>query len=180
MRHPFALMMLAALGGCIHGPSQYSRGMALDDVLAFADPARCEPGPAQTKLLAAMVGGDANDGFRAGRLDVPRPHSQAFGAISLERRDHYTVIALPLRGTLFGLPITSIEQSLPEGGDPGEVHYRFASAPETVERVFVSRGFPVKLGSAVQLGPPEVYEHVIELVPDPVRPGHALVTCGYR
>jgi hypothetical protein len=180
MKRLGVIAALVALGGCAHAPAPGPQPMALDALLAFADPARCEPGPHQAKLLGEMIAGDANAGFRAGRIVLGQPYSRAFGPIRVEPHDGYTAISVSVRGSLFGLPITALVQSLPEGGDPGETHYRFKAAPETVERVLASRGFPVKLGHTVPIGPPDGYEHFIELVADPVHPGHVLLSCGYQ
>ena len=172
---------MAALGALVAGSAHHpARASALDESLAFAAPARCEPGPVLAKLLAAMVAGDANAGFRAGRVEVPPAHAGAFGPIYLQQHDGYTVIGVPVRGSLFGLPLVAIEQSLPEGGDSGQTHYRFKSDPKEAERVLAARGFPVKLGESVPIGPPDGQVHFIELLADPHHRGHALLTCGYQ
>ena len=131
-------------------------------------------------MLGAMVAGDANEGFRAGTVEVPASHASAFGPVYIQRHDGHTVIGVPVRGSLFGLPLVAIEQSLPEGGDPGETHYRFLAAPEAVARALGARGFPVKLGQSVTIGPPDGYEHFIELTADPSLTGHTLLSCGYQ
>jgi hypothetical protein len=152
--------------------------MALDELLSFSDPSRCEPSPLHFKLLIGMVSGDANEGFRAGRIDAPPAYRPAFGRIRLEKHDGYTLFDVSVRGTLFDLPLTSIEQSLPNGGDPGSVSYRFRSSPQQAKRVLTARGLPVRLGQSVPMGPPDGYEYVIELLSDPRRPGHVLLSCG--
>ena len=169
----------ALLCGCVHQPA--APAIAFDEPFTFADPARCEPGPALGKLLAAMVAGDANAGFRAGRVAAPASHAGAFGPVYLQRHGGFTVVGVPVHGgSLFGLPLVAVEQSLPEGGDPGQTHYRFRAAPEAAERALVARGFPVKLGQTVPIGPPDGYEHFIELLADPHHPGQALLSCGHQ
>ena len=179
MRRLAILAILIAVGGCAHVPRSTLQAIALDELLAFADPARCEAGPAQSKLLGAMVAGDDSVGFRVGRVEAPESYSKAFGPVYLQTHEHYTVIGVPVRGSLFGLPLAAIERSLPKGGDPGQTDYRFKAAPEVVERVLAARGFPVKLGRTVAVGPPEVYDHFIELIADRAHSGHVLLSCGY-
>jgi len=171
---------MIALGGCAHAPGAKSQAITLDELLAFADPSRCEPGPAHRKLLDAMVAGDSEAGLRPGQIEAAMPYSRAFGRVSVKRFEHYTVAAVPVRGNLFGLPIVAVEQSLPDGGDPGDTSYRFRAAPEFVEGVLAARGFPVKLGRNVAIGPPDGYEHFIELIADRVHAGHTLLSCGHR
>jgi len=174
------LAVMALLGGCAHRPGATPRAIALDELLAFAEPSRCEAAPVHTNLLGAMIAGDANVGFRPGRVVAPSPQSSAFGNVYLHPYDAHTVIGVPVRGTVFGLALVAIEQSLPEGGDPGETHYRFKAEPAFVERVLAGRGFPVKLGQTVVIGPPDGYEQFIALTVDQVYPGHTLLSCGYQ
>lgn len=171
---------MVALGGCAHSPANRPEGLEMEPLLGFADPARCDPAPAHAGMLAGMITGNADVGFRAGRIVVPARYARLFGPVYRQPHDNYTVIGASVRGSLFGLPLAAIEQSLPEGGDPGETHWRFNASPEMVERVLAARRFPVELGRAVPIGPPEGYEHFIELIADPLHPGHTLLTCGYR
>lgn len=175
-----ALALAAALSACAHRPSAQTAGIALDELLAFSDPRLCQPSEAHARMLAGMVAGNANEGFRAGRIDASKSHSAAFGKIFVRRFQHYSVVGVPLSGTLFGLPILSIEQALPEGGDPGDVTYRFQAKVESTQRALRARGFPAEAGRAVQMGPPEGYEHVIELLADPKRSDQTLLNCGSR
>ena len=175
------LALLAAmivLGSCAHAPGATSQRMALDELLAFEDSSRCKVGVAQAELLDAMVAGDAVAGFRAGRIEAPSPYLKAFGRVYLQTHEDYTVIGVRVRGSLFALPLAAIEQSLPKGGDPGQTDYRFKAAPEVVERVLAARGFPVKLGRTIAIGPPDGYEHFIELIADRAHSGHTLLSCG--
>ncbi len=168
------------IGGCVHRPPETSQPLVLDELLAFADPASCAPGASYAILLGEMVAGDANVGFRPGKVAAPVRYAAAFGRVNLQSHEGYTVIGASVRGTLYGLPIVAVEQSLPDGGDPGETHIRFRAAPDAVERVLAERGFRAKLGQSVAIGPPDGYEHFIELIVDPVHPGHTLLSCGYR
>jgi hypothetical protein len=173
------LAAMVTLGACAHSPSPGGHALALDELLSFANPALCEPSTGQLNVIDAMVAGDAETGFRPGRVRAAPPYSPAFGRVSVTRFEHYTVATVPVRGTLFGLPVVAIEQSLPHGGDPGDTSYRFNAAPELVERVLSARGFPVKLGRTVPVGAPDGYQHFIELIADPTYSGHALLSCGY-
>lgn len=175
-----SLALAIIVGGCVHRPSGTSQPLALDELVSFADPATCSPGTGHAEFLGAMIEGDANVGFRPGKIVAPNRYASAFGQVYLQDHEGYTEIGAAARGTLFGLPIAAVVQSLPEGGDPGETHYRFEAHPETVQRVLAERGFPVKLGQSVLIGPPDGYEHFIELIVDPVHPGHTLLSCGYR
>ena len=175
------LVAIAVLGGCAHTPApRAAEKLALDEVFAFSDATRCEPAPAHALLLQEMVAGDVDVGFRSGRIVAPKPLARAFGAIFVEPHDNYTVVGVPVSGTLFGLPLASIRHSLPEGGDPGDVSYTFDTPVTVLERVLRARGFPAEAGRAITMGPPDGYEHVIELGPDPRHPGRAIVSCGYK
>ena len=178
MRVAGAATLAAVLGGCVHAPST-SSPVALDGLLAFADASRCEPAAAHEQLLGAMVAGDANDGFRPGRVTASAELLPAFGPVRVRPHDGYTTVRVPVHGTLFGLPLVEIVQSFPEGGDPGDVGYRFGAPADVVQRAVNRIGMPARSGQSVTVGPPDGYEHYIELRPDPKRASHALLTCGY-
>lgn len=169
-----------ALAGCAHVPQGGGQATDLSALLAFAQPARCEPGEAHARLLGTMVAGDANVGFQAGRIDAASPYARSFAQVYLHPHEGYTVIGVPVQGLLFGLPLVAIEQSLPDGGDPGETHYRFRADPARVQSALTGQGFPPNMQRIVIVGPPDGYEHFIELTADPRIPGHTLLTCGYR
>ena len=179
MKATAALVPLLALAGCAHMPM--ARGSAaLDPLLAFSDPSRCEQSLAHTRLLNEMVAGDAEEGFRPGRIVVAQPFGQAFGPIFVDRVGDFTVVGTPVSGTLFGLSLVSIEQAFPDGGDPGDVTYTFETTVTNLEGQLVARGFPAKAGQTVSMGPPDVYDHVIQVLPDPSNRGRAMFLCGYR
>jgi hypothetical protein len=151
----------------------------LDAFLSFTNPTICEAAPAHDRFIRAMVGGDANAGFRPGRLVVPDRLRSAFGSIRVEQHDGYWTIGLPVSGTMFGLPLRRIVQWSPEGGDPGGVAYHFNVPAEELAGALRARGFPAKVGEAVQLGPPDGYEYTLEVRPDPDQQGGALFSCDY-
>ncbi|MDQ3144278.1 MAG: hypothetical protein M3Q57_05295 [Pseudomonadota bacterium] len=173
-----AVVPLLALAGCTHLP--LTRATALDPLLAFSDPSRCEQSPVHARLLDEMVVGDANEGFRPGRIAAPQPFAQALGPIFIEKHDNFTVVGTPVRGTLFGLPLVRIEQAFPDGGDPGDISYTFETAVIALERELIARGFPAKAGQTVSMGPPDGYDHVIQLMSDPSYRGRAMFTCGFQ
>lgn len=152
---------------------------ALDSLLGFTDPATCATSEPHTRFLDAMVVGDANEGFRAGRLLVPGALLSAFGPIKVVRHDGWWTVGVAVRGTLFDLPVSRIDHALPEGGDPGDVTYEFAAPVERVEQVLRARGFPARAGKDVTLGPPDGYEHIMSLQAHPDDARLSQFGCGY-
>lgn len=180
-----AIPLAATLAGCAHPeppavPGVASSSPRLDELLAFADPRLCEPAPAHERFLAGMVAGDANTGFEAGRLLVPTDLKRAFGRIAVRRHDGWWTVGVPVRGTLFGLPLKEVVHALPEGGDPGDVSYIFVAPATLLEQVLRARGFPAKVGEDVQLGPPDGYKHYMTVRPDPDDKARSILSCGYE
>lgn len=171
------LATLALLVGCTRPPA--TKGVSLDDVLAFSNPAMCESAPDHARLLSAMIAGDANSGFRPGRIVAPRAVRSAFGTIEVRRHDGFWTVGTPVRAMLFGLPLRRIDHALPEGGDPGDVSYSFEAPIADVERALRSRGFPVEAGKVIAVGPPDGYEFNVSLLRDPDDPRRAILSCGF-
>ncbi len=96
-----ALMFIAALGGCATLP-EGSRAPSLDPLLSFADPALCEPGPAFSAFLGGMTKGDANDGFRPGRIVAPPEISRHLGPVRVRKADGYWVASVAAAGRWMG------------------------------------------------------------------------------
>ena len=152
---------------------------ALDLFLGFTDPKLCKESAAHARFLQSLIEGDANDGFRAGNPVVPNRLKPAFGVVEVKRHDGWWTIGIPVRGSLFGLPLVRIEHALPEGGDPGDVTYSFRAPVDRVERVLRARGFPARANAAVRLGPPDGYDFRMSLHPDPEDAKQSLFGCGY-
>jgi hypothetical protein len=150
----------------------------LDAFLAFANPRRCEQAPAHSKFLAAMVIGKGNFRLRPGQIRVPAKLRSAFGDIEMKRTKDWTKVRVPVRGTLFGLPLVEIEQDFPAGGDPPDVSYSFAAPTTVVERAAKRHGFLARAGHLVPLGAEGVYDISVYLASDPDHAGHSILTCG--
>lgn len=170
---------LLGLAGCTH-VERRPDPIALDSLLAFSDPKLCEPTAAHFRFLRSMIGGDANVGFRAGKLVAPARLRAAFDRIKVKRHDGWWTIGVPVRGSLFGLPLAEIVHSLPEGGDAGDETYVFDVPVQRVESVLRARGFPAKSGEDVQLGPPDGMAHLMSLRSDPDDARRTVFTCGYE
>ncbi|MES2755689.1 MAG: hypothetical protein V4659_13620 [Pseudomonadota bacterium] len=181
-----ALLALAPLAltvaGCGPRPAQLRPPLtaALDPLLGFSDPAHCRPDAGHARFLAGLIAGDADRGFKPGRVDAPASLAAAFGPVTARRADGYWVIGVATTGTLFGLPLGRIDHALPEGGDAGDVTYRFDVPVAVAAKALAARGFPVKAGAAVPIGVGETdVEEVMSLLPDPDSPARSLFGCGY-
>lgn len=180
MRRLLATMLpIALLGGCATVTKPASSLPDLDALLGFDDPALCRESARLTAFMGEMVTGDANIGFRPGRIAASPELASAFGAIEVRAEDGYTVVSVSVRGSWLGLPLVAVHQGFPEGGDPGDFSFELAARVPIVERQLRAAGFPVRAGREVQVGPPEGYTHVMTLVADPDRPGHSLFGCGF-
>lgn len=174
-----AVMAAAALGGCASLPER-APSPNLDELLSFSDPALCTPSPTLTRFLGRMVEGGADEGFRAGRIEVPPRFASAIGRIRVRREDGYWVVSVRTRGLWLGLPVVAIHQTFPQGGDPGDFQFEMAAPVADAERRLRIAGFPAKANVDVILGEPVGYAHEMTLVTSPERPGHSFFGCGYH
>lgn len=180
-RSDFALVAGLALlvAGCGPRPATVRppAPIALDALLGFSDPARCRVTADHARFLAAMVAGDGRGAVRAGRIDAPPALAAAFGPVTARRTDGYWVVGTSVSGTLYGLPLGRIDHALPEGGDAGDVTYRFdvpaAAAATTLRR----RGFPVTAGRSTPIDGGDL---VMTLVANPRNPDFSLFGCGHE
>lgn len=177
MKKLIASFLLVGLAGCAHMEQRGSAG--LDEFLAFADPALCEPAPEHARFLSSMIAGDANEGFRPGRLIVPPNLRSAFGPVEVRRHDGWWTIGVAVTGRLYGLPLKEIVHALPEGGDAGDISYVFAAPAPHVEHALHARRFPAEIGEDVSLGPPDGLQHIMSLTADPDNKDRSVLTCGY-
>lgn len=176
LRSTWGVAMALLLAGCAHMTAPAAA--QLDELLAFAEPATCEPAADHARLLAALVAGDANDGFRPGEVAAPPALVGAFGRVYARRHEGYWTVGAPVHGLLFGLPLIEIVHALPEGGDAGDVTYVFGAPVGSVEASLRRRGFPVRAGSDVPVGSVDAQQLGIGLRADPANPGRTLLTCG--
>ena len=180
MRHGSGpLIALLLVAGCATTPPG-SGGADLGALLSFTDPALCEPSPTLSAFLSAQVAGDANDGFRAGKVQVPPHYAPVVGRIRVRKEPHYWVVWVPVRGTWLGMPVVAVHQTLPEGGDPGDFTIELGAPVSEAERRLKGAGFPARAGENVTLGPPDGYAHVMTLISAPGRPGRSMFGCGYE
>ena len=177
-RPHLASLLPVALAACA-SPPHGRPGQSLDPLLSFTSPALCEPGPALSAFLGGMTEGDANEGFRPGRIVAPPAVSRALGRVRLRKADGEWLTSVPARGTWLGLPVVAIHQDHPEGGDPGGFQIEFAAPPAETERRLKAAGFPARADVEVELGEPDGYAHLMTLEAVPGRPGRSLFRCGY-
>jgi hypothetical protein len=126
-----------------------------------------------------MTEGDANDGFRAGRVVAPPALAGAFGKVRIRKADGYWISSVGTKGTWLGLPVVAVHQDLPEGGDPGGFQIEFDAPLAETERRLKAAGFPAAANVEVALGEPDGYDHLMTLEAVPGRPGRSLFRCGY-
>jgi hypothetical protein len=158
-------------------------GPSLDDVIAFSDPAMCAFTEDTAKLIGDMVRGDPHAMDTDRWIEpgaVPANLQDRLGPILRIKHDEWWVIRTPARGTLWGLPLTAIEQDFPVGGDAGGITFEFAASPRTVERAARARGLLARAGKAVPMGVPDgmAYEITLQRAPGNVRRSH--LSCGYH
>jgi len=172
-----AFLLAGGLAGCAH-IEQPSEPGGLETFLIFSNPALCQPAPGHERLLSGMIAGDANVGFRRGRLLVPARLREAFGPIQVRKHDGWWTIGAAVTGQIYKLPLKRIVHALPEGGDAGDVSYVFAAPIVHVERLLRAHGFPAEIGKDVPLGPQDGAGFVMSLLPDPENKDHTILTCG--
>jgi hypothetical protein len=180
------------LSGCASRPSTEQNSApiagshALDQLLAFENPGLCTLSKEATGFLQAMVVADptvmvgSDDYLRAGKVDAPPALAGRFGKVAMIRHEGWTAFSVRASGTVMGLPLHTIHQSYPTGGDPGDFTLEFAASADTVFPVLRKMGFPVVIGRDISLGPPDGYELFIGLQNNPDAPDRSLLTCGYR
>ncbi len=173
------LLAFVLVAGCATTPPGSGKAN-LDGLLSFTNPALCEPSPTFSAFLSAQVEGDANEGLRAGKVQVPPHYVPAIGRIRVRKEPHYWVVWVPVRGTWLGMPVLAVHQALPEGGDPGDFSIELSAPVSEAERRLKGAGFPARAGEQVTLGPPDGYAHVMTLVSAPGRPGRSMFGCGYE
>ena len=178
-RWSLLFVALAAVAGCAAAAPQKGREpVKLDALLAFDNPALCRESKTLARLMGAMMRGDANIGFRPGKIVVPSYFRPAFGKISVRREDGFWVVRVPVRGVWLGMPVLEMAQALPEGGDPSDVYFTLGVPVSEAETKLKAAGFPVVAGSAVSLGEPDGYDHQMSLYADPKTPGQSLFGCA--
>jgi len=175
---PLALLFPAALAGCATLP-QGSPPPSLDQLLSFTSPALCDPGPSLSEFLGHLTQGDANEGFKAGRVVAPPALSGVFGRVRIKKADGYWLTSVRTTGTWLGLPVVALHQDHPEGGDPGGFQIEFGAPLPVVERRLKAAGFPARANVEVELGEPDGYAHLMTLEAVAGRPGRSLLRCGY-
>lgn len=169
------------LGSCIAPSPPPGDGPALDDLIAFDDPATCRLAPGSAKLLDGFVRNNLDtlndDWIRPGT--VPAELRDRFGPIEVSRHQGFLLVRTHVRGALWGLPLTAIAHEIPEGGDPGALTFEFAAGPHAVERAARARGFVARANADVAMTEPDALTPTISLHPDAHDPRRAHLSCGY-
>ena len=109
---------------------------------------------------------------------VPETLRDRFGPITVTRGQGMVEVRTRVRGSLWGLPLTTIIHDIPEGGDPGGLTFAFAAPVDAVERAARAHGLVARAGRDVAMGPPDALMHSIGLHPD--EEGGAALSCGYH
>lgn len=175
-----ALPLLMA--GCATQPAPRPQGQALDALLAFADPAICRQTDATARLIEGFVRNDplamdSDSWIEPGA--VPAELRDRFGPITRIKHDEWWTIRTPVRGTLWGLPLTAIEQDFPVGGDAGGTTFEFHASARMVERAARARGLMARAGRSVPMGVPDGLAWEIGLHPDDDDPRRSRLSCGH-
>lgn len=118
-RGALVLMTAAALlGACAGGGSRVGTGPGaagqsagdLEELLAFDNPAECEPGKSLKTLYDTLAAYDAAFQPQPRRPELPPHLARAAGEpVVLSRDADHAVISLPLRGRWKGLPVRAVE-----------------------------------------------------------------------
>jgi hypothetical protein len=173
-----ALIPTVALGGCTSLPER-SPGPSLDPLLAFTNPARCEPSPTLDTFLGGLAQGDAEAGFRPGRIVAPPQLVPHIGRIKVKKTRSYWVVSVRTRGSWLGMPVFAVHQAFPQGGDPGDFQFELGVPVAEAERRLRAAGFPAETDVDVAVGEPDAYAHLMTLVATPGWPRRSLFGCGY-
>ena len=155
---------------------------ALDPHIGFADPAMCYFTDETEKLVGGLIAYDPEFMHEEGWIQpgaVPERLRDRLGPIALVTHDGWWTIRTEARGTLWGLPLSAIEQILPVGGDPGGITFVFDAPVEAVGRAARERGFVARAGQSVPMGEPDGYAYEITLRPHPDDERQSLLSCDY-
>ena len=102
--------LLGACAGGEHRVPSWQSGGDLDDLLAFTNPAECEPGKPLKTLYDTMATYDAAFQPQPHRPELPQRLAKAAGEpVVLSRSSDHAVISMPLRGRWKGLPVQAVE-----------------------------------------------------------------------
>jgi hypothetical protein len=121
----------------------------LDPALRFADPARCEPGPALTAILGQMTRLDPVT-FEAGPpgpITVPGVAQPIAARFRRDRTVEENVdirdvtVEIDLNGRWHGLRVVRLVRHFGEESDNSSIGIYFAEPPERVRRVLRRAGF---------------------------------------
>lgn len=109
-----AMMASAALlGACAGGEHRLTPGQNagdLDELLAFKNPAECEPGKPLKTLYDTMAAYDAAFQPQPRRPDLPARFAGAAGEpVVISREPDHAVISMALKGQWKGLPVQAVE-----------------------------------------------------------------------
>lgn len=183
IRAIFALSVAACLGltGCTESLIKRESRSLLDTVISFSDPKLCTLSQDTEILFRSFVENNSDvfhkEWIKPGK--IPRHLRHLFGPIRLIKNDGAYIIRTSTSGTLWGLPLKSIDQYFPVGGDPGGFTFSFIAPTPMVERVLKEMGFPAKAGASISMGTPNVYDHTLTLVPDHIETAITHFDCGY-
>lgn len=113
-RGVLAVMAAAALlGACAGGGHRVETGRTagdLEELLAFKNPAECEPGKPLKTLYDTMAAYDAAFQPQPRRPTLPPRFAKAAGEpVVISRAPDHAVISMALRGRWKGLPVQAIE-----------------------------------------------------------------------
>lgn len=160
----------------------------LDQLIEFGDPSLCQFTDATHRLLSGFTRHDPR-----GRLDpvtaqeegtwvtpgyVPDHLRDRFGPITRVIEDNWWIIRTEVRGTLWGLTLTAIEEDFP-GLDGGGFTFVFDAPLAAVEAAARARGLTARAGQTVPLGEPDGYAHDIVLEASEDDPRLSRLYCGY-
>ena len=111
--------------------------------------------------------------------EAPAGLQDRLGPIVRIKHDEWWTIRTSVRGTLWGLPLSAIEQDFPIGGDAGGITFEFAAPLHAVERAARARGFLARAGRSVPMGVPDGLMYSIDLYPDQSDRRRSALSCGY-
>lgn len=181
-RTTFAACCGLLLAGCATSSPPIA-GPSLDSLIAFSDPAMCRLTEETGKLIVGLVRNDPNAMDSDSWIEpgeVPPHLEDRLGPIIRVKHDEWWVIRTETRGTLWGLPLTAIEEDFPVGGDAGGITLEFAAPPSAVERAARARGFVARAGEAIPMGVPDGMAHEIFLRRAPGNRSRSHLSCSYH